>query len=121
MTWAPSKLRNLRQAQARSQGLVDAGVTSRPRKSPHEARNGLPGHLNPHLHDDSTMNKTTNPSAKPKTEKATYRFTPGTVRRLKLLGLEWGTRSDGETIEVALRYLEQQTSKGLERLDFDPP
>ncbi len=61
------------------------------------------------------------PSEKPKIEKATYRFTPGTVRRLKLLGLEWGTRSDGETIEVALRYLEQQTSKGLERLDFDPP
>jgi hypothetical protein len=45
------------------------------------------------------------PFAKPKIEKATYRFTPGTVRRLKLLGLEWGTRSDGETMEVALRYL----------------
>ena len=71
--------------------------------------------------EDSSMNMTTAPSAKPKTEKATYRFTPGTMRRLKLLGLEWGTRSDGETIEVALRYLEQQTSKGLERLDFDPP
>lgn len=50
-------------------------------------------------------------------EKMTFRFPSGSGARMARLCAEWGFASNTQLIEVAVAYLDQQTQRGLRRLD----